>query len=1224
VGTRQERVVLSLEDNFTSGMARAALATAALNRQLDDLNGEHVDLQRNTSLSTSAVQGFNRETSQSSNGINQYSGRLRLLGDALATLGPAAIPITAALVPAIAGLTSELTFAALGAGTAVLAFQGFGKALQTLATARLRPTETNIENARAAMEALSPAAQRLIGQLDDMRGEFRGLRDSASEHLFPGVSKALDEIEARFPEFERIIAEIADTTGDILAEGAESLVSDRWDEFFTFLATDARPALVDLSQSVGNVAHALASLLVNTDPLADNFSKWLVRTTADFDRWATGLDDTQGFQDFLTYLHDTGPQVAATISALATAFLDVIEAASPLGGPVLKVLEVFAKAVSEIAESDLGTPIFVGLAAMTLFTRATALWGSTAAISARGAIAGQIGVGGALRTNIALMMQFGATTRAQVAQQQAAARAVGATIGKSAALIGGLALVSSGASDSIGATNAALGATAGLMLGGPWGAAIGLGIGLTQDFTQANNDAEESMRKLNVALSGTSFEELDRQLEGLNENADAFEKKTKIFRIADTISPSIGSFIAHGKIDEETTKIDAAIDDAERARTAFERLAKAMGAEVQTNRVGGFFGELGLTKTAVAIEDAELVAERAAPAMEALNLSLAELKSQRPGEFNQTVLAIRAWNRNADSAAGRTVALGDAFAGLDDEFRSTEDSAQDLSEALDTLINPQLNLAEATDAWSQALNDINDDLAEHNKTLRGTTDAALQNRDAVRERVTALIATLKADAEAGASSERLTKRLARQRNELIKAGVAAGLSKDQLTAYLKELGLTPKVVNTVFEATGTKRATDDVKVLNKVYDGLPRKLRTFIDASGVPVSMKAIRELKREYDLTPREVKTLITLKDQAAFLDISRIDELLKTLNRLEVIPKIDPDTKQAHDEIEWVNKQLAALDGKHATTTVTTIHRDVNSGGFGPQLNAMGGLYSGDVREFARGGFMDRKNNHPPHIAPGGAWRVFAEPETRGEAYIPLANDHRRPRAVSIWEETGRRLGLSFARNAIADRRHSRAEHRLRPPDSGTPGGSPHVRGCPLLRRSRGVASPDAGGRSAGGARGDETVSTLLISIGRVSLPGSPSPLVLSGSDDANEIGVVAYAEPAIQSRVGYAPDSAWIHGSQALSSSYQQTILGFDVVTDKAASEAASRALIGDLREAISQFAFTVTVTVDGATPEIWSCNAGSIIANEARTYPNIGNSNPVWSVTIPCYPIPTFGA
>lgn len=74
--------------------------------------------------------------------------------------------------------------------------------------------------------------------------------------------------------------------------------------------------------------------------------------------------------------------------------------------------------------------------------------------------------------------------------------------------------------------------------------------------------------------------------------------------------------------------------------------------------------------------------------------------------------------------------------------------------------------------------------------------------------------------------------------------------------------------------------------------------------------------------------------------------------------------------------------------------------------------GQSSGGIVEFARGGMAIQRyagggESHIAQIARPGTMRLWAEPETGGEAYIPLANDWRRPRAVSVLEETARRFG-------------------------------------------------------------------------------------------------------------------------------------------------------------------------------------------------------------------------
>lgn len=85
------------------------------------------------------------------------------------------------------------------------------------------------------------------------------------------------------------------------------------------------------------------------------------------------------------------------------------------------------------------------------------------------------------------------------------------------------------------------------------------------------------------------------------------------------------------------------------------------------------------------------------------------------------------------------------------------------------------------------------------------------------------------------------------------------------------------------------------------------------------------------------------------------------------------------------------------------------------------------GTVKWNARGSVLDfygnggMRENHVAQIAPAGAWRVWAEPETGGESYIPL-HPSKRARSLDIWAETGKRLGVNgFADGAMVQPRYA-----------------------------------------------------------------------------------------------------------------------------------------------------------------------------------------------------------
>src|SRR5690606_1005171 len=100
------------------------------------------------------------------------------------------------------------------------------------------------------------------------------------------------------------------------------------------------------------------------------------------------------------------------------------------------------------------------------------------------------------------------------------------------------------------------------------------------------------------------------------------------------------------------------------------------------------------------------------------------------------------------------------------------------------------------------------------------------------------------------------------------------------------------------------------------------------------------------------------------------------------DLVAEIDADGGPALAEAERVARQIANMRAVMKVTTVVSGVPTVNSvrgGGYGID-SANGNI----IDYYANGGLRE---NHFAQIAPAGAWRVWAEPETGGEAYIPLS---------------------------------------------------------------------------------------------------------------------------------------------------------------------------------------------------------------------------------------------
>ena len=427
------------------------------------------------------ISQYNREMLRAAAGAKAFTKELDTSTDratnftqSVLAIGPALIPIGAGGVPAIAGLTNQMAFAAVGAGTAALAFSGVGDALKATTDYAVEPTAANFAKLQDTLSTLGPAGREFVAFLQELRPQLQGLQDSAQAGLFPGVEAGLTDIMDLLPQAERIVTQVSSGLGEAIAEAGDNLNDPRWVEFFTFLEHEAKPTLLDMGRTLGNFAEGFANLWMAFDPLSDQFSKSFLEMSRDFAKWTDGLSQTEGFQEFVDYIERVGPKAWDTLASLGNALLQIVEAAAPVSEVSLPIIKILADTLALIADSPVG-PILVGAAAgISAISRAVALY-NTANGSA-------------------------------MSQMLTGLRGSGPYLKGAAAGVGILALSLTDLDDKMGISNTATLGLAGAVAG-PWGAAVGAGVGLAMDFAAANDGVSEAVSKANAVLadSGSSY-----------------------------------------------------------------------------------------------------------------------------------------------------------------------------------------------------------------------------------------------------------------------------------------------------------------------------------------------------------------------------------------------------------------------------------------------------------------------------------------------------------------------------------------------------------------------------------------------------------------------------------------------------------------------------------------------------------------------------------------------
>jgi hypothetical protein len=317
---------------------------------------------------------------------------------------------------------------------------------------------------------------------------------------------------------ERIVANFAAEMGRLASGAGSALAGPQFRDFFHYLETDGATVLHRFAVATGNVVEGLGHLVTAFQPLTMDFTSGLERMTRSFANWADGLSRSQGFQDFLDYIRQSGPQAKEFLGALADALVGIAQAAAPWGSTVLPVLTALAQALAEIAKSPVGGPLFTAAAGFIALNRAV----------------------GPLRKGLsALSAAFEEISTSPNRASAAMSKFSGAA--KVAAGAGGIALFVAGlhqANDGLGALETtAGGALAGFSVGGPWGAAIGGAIGALSSLGHANVDTSSYIRGLTATL--------DEQTGALTANSRAFTAKDLedkgILKLASDLGMNLGT-----------------------------------------------------------------------------------------------------------------------------------------------------------------------------------------------------------------------------------------------------------------------------------------------------------------------------------------------------------------------------------------------------------------------------------------------------------------------------------------------------------------------------------------------------------------------------------------------------------------------------------------------------------------------------------------------------------
>lgn len=279
-----------------------------------------------------------------------------LLTAALA-LGPALIPLGAALVAAFAPLAGIFAAASVGIGGII---------------AVAVPQLAAIVKAGDDLSKLTPAQAATAKALQSLKAAFSDFQNTLAPDVLPLFTKGFQMLAGLLPTFEPIVKRAAKAFSGLLDQMGAFGSSAAGQSMVKFFSKQVAPAITTLGTVFANVFAGIGGLLVGFAPLIKPVEAALIGATAAFAKFGQTAGTNQGFQNFLAYLQQVGPQVVAFLGAFVSAIAHLVTALAPLGGPILAGLTATLSLFNKIPTPVVGAlataliAVVVGIKAWTI------------------------------------------------------------------------------------------------------------------------------------------------------------------------------------------------------------------------------------------------------------------------------------------------------------------------------------------------------------------------------------------------------------------------------------------------------------------------------------------------------------------------------------------------------------------------------------------------------------------------------------------------------------------------------------------------------------------------------------------------------------------------------------------------------------------------------------------------------------------------------------------
>lgn len=219
------------------------------------------------------------------------------------------------MIGVMAGQATAFVF---GAATA---FAGFGASL-ALVVGNVK----QLYDENAKLNALQKETKSAI---DGIKTTFDGLVKLTQKPILQGVKTGAQTASSLLKQLQPLFVSSANAFKQLMSTLKQSLGTPPVQQFIQYLNKEGAPMMVTFGKAVGNIFKGLGSMFVAFAPLTKTVSQGFLEMTQSFAKWAQGLQKSEKFKSFISYVQANMPKIS---SIFGNAIVGVVNFFSAFSG----------------------------------------------------------------------------------------------------------------------------------------------------------------------------------------------------------------------------------------------------------------------------------------------------------------------------------------------------------------------------------------------------------------------------------------------------------------------------------------------------------------------------------------------------------------------------------------------------------------------------------------------------------------------------------------------------------------------------------------------------------------------------------------------------------------------------------------------------------------------------------------------------------------------------